>query len=344
VPRRALHAGAVLLLCLAALLWLPAPAAADDTSLPDARPVEVAVGFFLLNLSGVAERSETFEADLYLSLRWRDARLAFEGTEPRLFLDDAAVLRLKGMWWPQLEFVNTAEPDVTNRALAISPDGSVSYQVGVTAAYRADLDLRRFPFDRQTLAVRLQSFTWTRSQMVFVPDANRIGFNRESTFEGLAVDRVSTEIRQTDLMGWPAAESFSEFVARIEVRRRAAFYIWTVFTPVILIFLISCTSFVVPIEHFSERIGISLTTLLACIATQFAISFNLPQISYLTMIDRVFVVTYCCIALGVLISTLQATLLAGQGERAARRLDRLAGLGLPALFLLLLGLFAIAIW
>ena len=128
--------------------------------------------------------------------------------------------------------------------------------------------------------------------------------------------------------------AFSEFVAGIEVERRAAFYVWTVFAPVVLIFLISCTVFVVDSASFHDRVGISLAALLACIATQFAISFNLPQISYLTVIDRLFLVTYACIALGVLVSTAQATLLRGDAERA-RRVDRWAGVGLPLLFAML---------
>lgn len=73
--------------CIVALLSLPGAAGADEPSLPPGtRPVQVAVGFFLANLSGVAERSETFDADLYLSVRWHDARLAFAGTEPKRFL------------------------------------------------------------------------------------------------------------------------------------------------------------------------------------------------------------------------------------------------------------------
>ena len=97
---------------------------------------------------GAAERDETFEADLYLIFRWHDPRLAFAGTDPKRFLEDAAVEQLNAIWWPQIEFVNTGQPDIANRALEISPDGSVSYILSVTATFRSDLDLRRFPFDQ----------------------------------------------------------------------------------------------------------------------------------------------------------------------------------------------------
>src|SRR4029450_3641156 len=144
-------------------------------------------------------------------------------------------------------------------------------------------------------------------------------------------------VLQKKLTGWTAAESYSEYAALVDVDRRATFYVWTVFTPMVLIFLISCTIFVVPYESFSSRIGICLTALLACIATPFAMSFNLPQIAYLTVIDRAFLVTYACIAVGVLVSTLQATLLRNRPERAAR-VNRLAGLGCTGALLLFRGL------
>ena len=95
-----------------------------------------ATGFFLANLAGAAERSETFEADLYLTFRWHDPRLAFTGTEPKRFLEEAAVEQLQTMWWPQLEFINTGTPDVANRTLDIAPDGSVTYKLSVTATFR----------------------------------------------------------------------------------------------------------------------------------------------------------------------------------------------------------------
>jgi hypothetical protein len=328
---------AVPALVLAALLLsLPCAVAAEEPSLPPGeRPVVVQAGFFLVNLSGLAERSETFDADLYLNFRWRDPRLAFAEAEPQRFLEEAAVAKLAEIWWPQIEFVNTAEPGITNRSLQIFPDGAVEYEIGVSSDFRADLDLRRFPFDRQTLEARIESFLWNADDMVFAANPERLGFNRQSTFEGLAVTAVSSEVRRDDLVGWGAA--YSTFVAKIDVERQAGFYVWSIFTPVILIFLISCTIFVVPYENFHDRVGVSLAALLACIATQFAISFNLPQIPYLTVIDRVFLVTFACIALGVLIGTAQAALLRKNPARA-ERIDRLAGLGLPLLFLALLAL------
>ena len=50
-----------------------------------------------------------------------------------------------------------------------------------------------------------------------------------------------------------------------------------------------------------------------------------------------FVVTYFCITLGVLISTVRAALSRHQPERAMR-LDRFVGRGLPALFFALIAL------
>ena len=77
--------------CIAIFFCLCCAATAEETWLPPTKPpVEVATGFFLANLSGAAERSETFEVDLYLTFCWQDPRLAFAGTEPKRFLEDAA--------------------------------------------------------------------------------------------------------------------------------------------------------------------------------------------------------------------------------------------------------------
>jgi hypothetical protein len=314
----------------------PAETAEAVSPPPGARPIRVDVGFYLLNLVSVDERSETFEADLYLNLRWHDPRLAFRpenaGRDTRIYQGDSAADRLQEIWWPNLEFVNTSAPEITNRVLFVHADGTVEYRLGVSSIFRAVLDLRRFPFDRQSLEIKIQSFEADRSLVVLEPDPERAGFDPQDDYAGLAIEKVDSATQTVDVAGW--SENFSELVVRIQVERSPSFYVWTIFVPVTLVLLLSCTIFFVPIESFHDRIGIALACFLACIATQFAMSFNLPKISYLTPIDRLFLVAYSCMALGVAVSVFETARMRHAPAQLART-DFVASWGLPLLYVML---------
>lgn len=63
--------------------------------------------------------------------------------------------------------------------LTILPDGSVDYEERFGATLNAELDLRRFPFDRQALDIELQSFTWDRSELGFATNEPQTGFDAD---------------------------------------------------------------------------------------------------------------------------------------------------------------------
>lgn len=307
-----------LLLTIGAFAQVTPPPSGDQ-------PTEVMAGIYLLNLNAVNEKDETFDADVYLRFIWKDPRLAHAGPEALVYAEEAASEKLDEIWWPQIEFINTAKPEVTNQTLAISPEGDVALAMGLTSTFRADFDLRRFPFDRQSLGIQIQSFVSDAKQLRFVVDRTYLGAKKSNTFEGLRVRGVDASVGLVNLDG--IHTDFSEFRAEIKVERNPSFYFWTVFGPVVLIFLISCTVFLVPSEELADRVGICLTALLACIATQFALSFSLPQISYLTLIDRLFIATYAFIALNVLIASVEAV----RGAPSPR-VKALLALGIPAAY------------
>jgi len=298
---------------------------------PGDPPTEVRAGVYLLNLNALNEKDETFEADLYLRFVWRDPRLKHEGAASLLFMEEAAEDKLKEIWWPEIEFINASSPEITNQVLEIAPDGTVALAMGLTSTFRADLDLRRFPFDCQTLEVRIQSFVFDAAQLRFVVDDSYLGFRKGSTFEGTRVSGLEAKAVTDDMQGM--SKGFSEFVAEIKVERNASFFFWTVFGPVVLIFLISCTVFLVPAQELADRVGICLTALLACIATQFTLSFSLPQISYLTLIDRLFIATYAFVTFNVLVASIQAI----RGEPGPR-VKGLLALGIPLSYAVVLAL------
>jgi hypothetical protein len=323
-------------LALAAAAADAAPAAEAVTPPPGPRPIRVDVGFYLVNLVSVDERSETFNADLYLECSWHDPRLAFSATaaghETRMYQGQSAADRLQEIWWPDLEFVNTASPDITNRTLYIHADGTVHYRLGLSSTFRADLDLKRFPFDEQDLMVKIQSFEADRSLVVLHPKQEQLGFDTDDDYAGLSIQTVEAEAHVASVAGWN--ENFSELSFHIKVVRSPSFYVWTIFVPLCLVLLLSCTIFFVHIHSFHDRIAIALACFLACIATQFAMSFNLPKISYLTPIDRLFLVTYSCMALGVAVSVVETGLMQNR-HALVRTTDRIAAWGIPALYALL---------
>lgn len=332
--------------CLILLPVLAAAGCASPAALPRAGgvlspplplPVRVSTGMHLLNLAAVNERNETFEADVYLRFRWRDARLAFAPgkgeRDARLYSEKDVDELLKRIWRPDIEFVNAAAPQLKNRSVSILADGTVDYSIGVTCTFRNRFSFGRFPFDRQTMEVRIESFIYGEDTLVFVPDAARSGFTGGDTCDDLSVVGVRVSERRVRLEGIKGA--YSEFVGCITARRNCAFYLWRVFFPVMLIMTMSCTIYFIRISDFHDRVAISLSCLLACIATQFAISFSLPRISYLTIVDKAFLITYGCIAIGVGVSVVESAL-HGCGHRLQGRLNRFARWFVPLLYAALL--------
>ncbi len=267
------------------------------------KPVVVKAGFYLVDLTGIQESSQTFDADFYFVFEWMDPRLKFEGTGPKLYLEGKASAKLEEIWWPQIEFLNTSDSTITNQELEISPDGMVTYNIGVSAKFRGTFRLRRFPFDRQTLNVRIQSFAFTKDEVVFEVNPVLTGMAEHMAYEGVTLESATAGVETVEVKGWN--EIYSEFRVSLEVARKSQFYLWTIFVPVSLVFFISCTVFLIPVDQLHDRVGITLTAILACIATQFAMSFNLPQISYLTRIDLFFAIAYVMMGLQVVMSAIE---------------------------------------
>lgn len=306
------------------------------SSPPAPLPIRVETSFYLLNLTFVNERAETFDADAYLDFKWRDPRLAFTPAEKegkKIYYEKAAEEKIEEIWWPEIEFVNAATPQITNRTLMIHPDGTVEYHLGVSATFRTRLNLRRFPFDRQELRIRLQSFLWDKNSVMFTAPAKKCGHAADDTFDDLAVTGVTTFVG-TQRTSY-SDEDYSEFVAAIDAKRNFLFYIWRVFFPAVLIMIISFSVYFMDTDDLYSRVNIGLTCLLACIATQFAISYNLPRISYLTPIDKLYMITYGCIAISAGVSTIEV-IFHRKNHPRSKKCNRFALWFVPLLYAVLL--------
>ena len=84
---------------------------------PTSGPVKVYVTIFIVDVDEISSANQSFDANVYLQYRWRDPKLAHQGSE-------AIVRPLNDVWNPKIYVVNqqkiwTTLPEI----VTIAPDG-----------------------------------------------------------------------------------------------------------------------------------------------------------------------------------------------------------------------------
>jgi hypothetical protein len=72
------------------------------------------------------------------------------------------------------------------------------------------------------------------------------------------------------------------------VKRRANFYVWKVFVPLLIMTLIPKVVFWIDVKEFDWMLKVPMTMLLAMVPFEFVVSRDLPLIGYVTLLDAVF--------------------------------------------------------
>ena len=119
-------------------------------------PVKVRAAFHLLDITEIDEETETFEFSGVLELQWMDERQAFdpavEGVGEKAYQGDYQFNELSPVWYPQAVLANVSGLyDRSAVALRVKPDGRSTLLQSINAIAKAQLDLRRTPFDSQRL-------------------------------------------------------------------------------------------------------------------------------------------------------------------------------------------------
>ena len=144
--------------------------AASLVSRPDADkgPTRVYGTAFIKDIDTVDTPNQSFEASLYLEMRWQDPRLSHD--------EQGEVARpLSEVWTPRVTIVNQqrvwrALPEIVE----VSPDGEVVYRQQFWGSFSQPLDLKDFPFDRQVLTLQVLAAGYTPDEVAFVRDPDSV--------------------------------------------------------------------------------------------------------------------------------------------------------------------------
>lgn len=293
---------------------------------PGSGATQIDVGFNLTSLSDIDVIRSRFRFEGYAEFVWCDPRQAFdassEGRTERVFFGETARDSNHNgeLWIPDIELADSiGAVSNTARRIEVGADGTVRLSGIFNSVVAARFDLRRFPFDQQTFAIAMESFTFNRDVVQIRPMENMVGYENDLNLPEWQVNSLTASSEETGQVR--DRVPFSRVIFNVNVERESGYYLVKLSVPLTLIVMLSWSVFWMEKESLGGRMRISSTAFLTIVAYQFAISGSLPKVAYLTLMDKVMIAAFILIALSAL-ENMVAVTMTGRNPDAARMLDR----------------------
>lgn len=313
---------------LAAVLLLAAPAAAQQAKkgsytpidAPPASAQQVKVGFYPISIYQLDMASNTYYVDAYMWMRWTGS------------IDPTATVEFTNMveeWGKQQETL-LAEPKVL-------ADGS-SYQImRVEGRFVQPFSLVKYPLDNQQLSIMLEDTTNGSEAVSYVVDVENSGIGDSLQIPGWKLAGWSSQVFSheygTSFGDDASPVAFSAAKFSIEISRPLSFFYWKLLLPLFIVLGAALSALMIRPQNLDVRTALPAGALLTAIFLQKSYSDGLPDLGYLILMDKIYLVVYALIVLTLIraITAYKATTDAdGETQSAVHATDKK---------LLVLGLF-----
>jgi len=318
--------------------------AADMVVPPPAHPTRITPNFYFNSVTDVDSVSESFQADFYLFLDWED---------PRLVSTDPARRSEAMKWDPNVDLVNVLDQKSRWSPVVEHPSpGRVRLMSSYTGKFRAPMDLRDFPFDRQVLPIYVESVANIKD-LTFDGGMEKARRGGEQGWpadpRNVLSDRVrlpewdieEIRVRHTPEYYGFINQTFSRFRIELHVARRPAFYVWKIISIEALLVILSWVVFLLDPTDLGDRSTVAVTLLLATVAFSYVIGGITPRTSYLTLLDDFLLGSFFLIFLVTAESVVVFRLHRGEaagGRGLSARVDRWSLILFPLGYLVFNGL------
>ncbi len=190
--------------------------------------------------------------------------------------------------------------------------------------FRQEFDFKKFPFDKQTLKIKITSGARSTSVTEETwPNTGKAAVHFISPDKGafLGLENYLNNVSKNYLKEWSVKNvniESDEIIIKsfynkysdkihshnensidliLNIERNSAYYIYKIIVPVFLILSIAWFVLWIPTNHLDARLTTSVVAFLSLIAYIFVFSDDIPKLNYLTALDRYILLSYffCCI-------------------------------------------------
>lgn len=303
----------------------------DLVSLPPSiggKPVLVLVDFFVSGVPDILLPEQQFTAIVSEVVQWNDPRLSYDadtvGRHAIEYTGATALEVLRTIWAPSVTVINryhTGTPLQADVLLTIYASGLVTLETesSVSASYSADL--RKFPFDRQTLTLQLSTFGRLLDDIQL--DLLSVGVLGDpatlvpSNYRFVEI----TSDERSDRAGLPGSPI--EYSINIVVDRNGRYYVLRHMMPLFVLAAVSAAVFWMTDSKLHDRIKITSISMLTIVTFMLFLNRDLPRVPYPTTLGIFYVAMFCFPMLAAIQSVIVIELIKKGKHRVAERLDRI---------------------
>lgn len=305
-----------------------APAAVPVARETAPGPETVTLGVYMNRIPELDLKSNTFLADFYVWFLWKGD------------IDPTQTFELSNA----VELANLVKTpiyaDATGAAVADTLKDGSRYQIfRVHGHFGNAFQVNSYPFDEQDVTIEVEDSKHGVDELSYLVDSGATGVNPRLELPGWKVTNAGAEVSRANFetnFGDPRVkkgeDAYSHFRFRMHVRRPELSLLAKTFVPIAIVVVITLLAFLVEPDEVEARLGLEITALMSAVALQFTAASELPAVSYLVLLDKIYLLAYFTILLAVLLAIRGQNLFGGGHVEEAHRSDRLALRGLVLLF------------
>lgn len=246
-------------------------------------PQQVFTGVYLMNLYNLDINEYSFYADFYLWFRWKG------DIDPT-----------------NIEFVNAVEKwgftqNMFYEEPRLLPDGFYYNGMRIEGRFYHSFELNKFPIDQHTLDIRIENIDHPIDSLVYVPDTSKYLFRNDFTIPGWNINGADithhanfyqTNFGETGING----DSFSNFTFQLTISRPLSYFLLKLMLPLLVVIVASLGGLLIHPQFIDARTSLPIGGLLSCVFLQQSYSSALPDVGYMVLMDKIYLLSYLLIA------------------------------------------------
>jgi hypothetical protein len=241
---------------------------------------------YLANLYGLNMEEHSFYADFYIWFKWKGD------------IDPTSI-----------EFVNAIEKWSMNNATfdgdstpVVLKDGTNYKIYRIEARFFHSFSLNNFPLDKHALDIQIENPEYPIDKLIYVPDTNAamirqslnlVGWNNEGCKLSSTVHDYGTNFGNPE----ENAQQFSNLTYSITLSRPPSYFLLKMLLPIFVVMLVSIGALLLHPDHMDTRSSLPIGGLLTAVFLQQSYSGALPDIGYMVLMDKIYLLCYTLISL-----------------------------------------------